>query len=66
MGKYIKPKSLTWYTAMVPLAIGLFIASEPLHGMSAWVATVDNMTGNVGAYPQIVAGLGAIGMRAAV
>lgn len=64
--KYIKPESLTWWAAMYPLAMGLFIATEPLHGLTSYVEAVGNITGNVGAYALINAGVAGIGLRGAI
>jgi hypothetical protein len=64
--KYFKPKSLTWWGAMVPLVSGLVVASEPLHGLSAVVQTIDGVTGHVAPALLINAGLVAIGARAAI
>ena len=64
--KYFKPKSLTWWGAMVPLVSGLVVASEPLHGLSAIVKTIDGVTGHVAPALLINAGLVAIGARGAM
>lgn len=65
MNKYVKPKSLTWWSAVVPLACGVFVATEPLHGLSAAVASVKNATG-MSAPVLINIGLAGIGLRGAV
>ena len=64
--KYFKPKSLTWWGAVVPLISGIVVASEPLHGLSAIVQTIDSATGNVAPAVLINAGLVAIGARGAM
>ena len=64
--KYFKPASLTWWASFVPLAMGTFAASEPLHGLSVGVLVVDNLTGGIGSYALINAGLVGIGMRGAL
>jgi len=64
--KYIKLKSLTWWTSFASLAAGVFIATVPLHGLADLVAVVNNMTMGMSAPVLINAGLFGIGMRAAV
>jgi len=64
--KYLKPKSLTWWSAFASLAAGVFIASEPLHGLSDFVVVINNMTMGMSAPVLINAGLFGIGLRAAV
>ena len=51
---------------MYPLVMGLFMAMEPLHNLTAYVATVSNITGGVGAYALINAGIAGIGIRGAI
>lgn len=63
--KYFKPGSLAWLASVTPLAAGIFMASEPLHQLSNWVATVGNLTGNVPPYILINGGLVGIGLRGA-
>jgi hypothetical protein len=64
--KYFKPKSLTWWASACPLVSGLIVASEPLHGLSAIVQTIDNATGGVSPMVLINAGLAGIGLRGAI
>ena len=64
--KYLKPKSLTWWASFAPLLAGLLVASAPLHGFSALVDTVNNMTGGIPSFVMINAGLAGIGVRAAI
>ncbi len=64
--KYIKPKSVTWWAAVVPLAAGAFIALEPVHGLTAWVQSVQSMFGGVTPAEMINAGLFGIGLRGAL
>jgi hypothetical protein len=64
--KYFKPRSLTWWGAMVPLVSGLVVASEPLHGLTGIVQTIDGVTGHVAPALLINAGLVAIGARGAM
>lgn len=62
MKKYFKPKSLTWWASVSPLAMGLFMATEPMHGMTQAVMSVKNATG-LTAPVLINAGLAGIGLR---
>lgn len=63
--KYFKPTSLTWWASFVPLCAGLFIVTEPLHGMSVWVGILSEMT-QLPPSVLINAGLMGIGIRGAV
>ena len=65
MSKYFKPASLTWWASVSPLIMGLFIASEPLHGMASAAMSVQNATGMTAAM-LINAGLMGIGIRGAI
>ena len=65
MDKYFKPKSLTWWSAVTPLAIGTFMATEPLHGLSDIVLSLKTATG-LSAPILINAGLAGIGFRGAL
>ena len=64
--KYIKPKSLTWWGSLVPVAAGLTIATAPWHGASTLVGVIDAVTGGIEPVLLINAGLVGIGMRAAI
>ena len=64
--KYFKPKSLTFWSAVVPMGLGLFVAFVPVHGMTEWAYSVDNLTGNVGPYALVNGGLVGLGLRAAI
>ena len=66
MNKYFKPKSLTWWGAIAPLTAGLVVATEPLHGVTAIVKTIDSVTGHVSPAILINAGLVGIGFRGAM
>jgi hypothetical protein len=57
---------MTWWVSLIPLIIGLVIASAPLHGQHDLAAVLDNVTGNVGPYVLINSGLAGIGLRAAL
>lgn len=63
--KYFKPKSLTWLASIVPLFLGLFMAGEPIHGLSDLVDVAYNATG-MKAPVLINAGLLGIGVRGAL
>lgn len=63
--KYIKPRSVTWWASMVPLSAGLILASEPIHGFFTLVEVIQNMT-DLRSAELITAGVGGIGMRAAI
>lgn len=65
MPKYIKPRSLTWWASFVPLALGLFVATEAVHGLAAWVQAVRTGTGMT-APVLINLGLAGIGLRGAI
>ena len=64
--KYWKPHSLTWLSSFVPLIAGIFVATEPLHGLAAWVQAVNAMTGDMHPAVLINLGLVGIGLRGAV
>lgn len=65
MKKYFKPKSLTWWASVSPLAMGIFMATEPMHGLSDAAMSVKNATG-LTAPVLINMGLAGIGIRGAV
>ena len=65
MNKYFQPKSLTWWSSVVPLICGVFIATEPMHGLSDAVASVKLATGMPAAV-LINVGLVGIGLRGAI
>jgi DMSO/TMAO reductase YedYZ heme-binding membrane subunit len=65
MQKYIRPTSLTWWSAVVPLLCGLFMAFEPVHGMSDLAEAIQNATG-MSAPVLINVGLAGIGLRGAI
>ena len=64
--KYLKPKSVTWWASAVPLALGIFAAMEPIHGLADWVAVISAATGGLPAYVLINTGLIGIGLRGAM
>mgnify|MGYP003652468891 CR=1 FL=1 len=63
MNKYFKPRSVTWWSAIVPLLCGAVVATESLHGLSAIVASINTATGGVSAPALINIGLAGIGLR---
>jgi len=65
MRKYFKPASLTWWSSVVPILCGAFIASEPVHGMTGIADSIRNATG-LTAPVLINMGLAGIGLRGAV
>ncbi len=65
MQKYIRPTSLTWWSAVVPLLCGLFMAFEPVHGMTDLAEAIKNATG-MSAPVLINLGLAGIGLRGAI
>jgi len=66
MDKYFKPRSLTWWAALVPLVGGLIVAFGPLHGVAPLVDTINNLSGGMSAAVLINIGLGGIGIRGAL
>lgn len=65
--KYVKPKSLTWWTSLVPLLCGLLLATADLHGMPQVTSAIHALFGP-DATPAVLinAGLAVLGLRAAV
>lgn len=63
--KYFKPRSLTWWASVSPLIAGLFMATEPMHGMTEAVMSLRNGTG-LTAPVLINMGLAGIGLRGAM
>jgi hypothetical protein len=66
MSKYLKPRSLTWWSSVVPLICGLILASAPLHNAEALVEAIALATGDVPPAVLINAGLAGIGLRGAL
>jgi len=64
--KYFKPTSLTWWSGFVPFLAGLMVASEPMHGLSDIVQTINAITDNTPSAVLINAGVAAIALRAAI
>lgn len=65
INKYWKPASLTWLSSVVPLLCGLFMAFEPVHGLTDLAAAIKNATG-MSAPVLINVGLAGIGLRGAI
>ena len=63
--KYFKPRSVTWWAGFVPLGLGVFVASETVHGLSNYAAAASAMYGDVSPAVPINAGLALIGLRGA-
>jgi len=63
--KYFKPRSVTWWSSVVPLVIGLIIAVDPLHPWGAITTTMTNLT-DIPSYMLINGGLFGIGLRGAL
>lgn len=66
MNKYVKPGSLTWWASVVPILAGLFVAAEPLHGLTMGIEVINNATDNMSPFVLINAGLAGIGLRGAI
>ena len=64
--KYIKPKSVTWWTGITNLAMGAAVATEPMHNAGAVVAVVNNLSGGADPHLLMTAGFGLIGLRGAL
>ena len=65
IAKYFKPKSLTWWASVTPLFAGVFMAAEPLHGLSGVTDSLRNATG-LTAPVLINMGLAGVGLRGAI
>lgn len=64
--KYWKPTSVTWWASVTPLCAGLFLATEPLHGLAAAAQSIEAMVGGTSPALLINAGLAGIGIRGAM
>jgi hypothetical protein len=64
--RYFKPKSVTWWSGVVPLVGGLVVATVSLHGNLALVTAINAITGGIPAAALINGGLVAIGLRGAM
>jgi hypothetical protein len=65
MRKYFKPRSLTWWASIAPLAAGLFLATEPIHGLAGMADSIRAGTG-MNAPVLINMGLAGVGLRGAL
>lgn len=61
--KYFKPRSLTWWSGIIPICAGTFVAFEPVHHLADWAAAVSTTYGDVPPAVPINAGLALIGLR---
>lgn len=66
MKKYVKPKSITWWSGFVPLIVGVFVGTDELHGLQSIVNSINNLTGHIPASVMVMYGLTAIGLRGAI
>ena len=65
--KYVKPKSLTWWTGMAALGMGLVVALGNQWAVFGGVGGfVGDLTGNMEPYALITYGLTTIGIRGAL
>lgn len=64
--KYIKPASLTWWGAVVPVIAGLIVATVDLHHQFSIVNAINGITGGLPPAVMINSGLVAIGFRGAI
>lgn len=64
--KYFKPGSVTWWASLVPLLAGLIVASEPIHGLTSVVESINRATDGAAPAIMINLGLAGIGFRGAV
>lgn len=65
LGRYVKPRSVTWWAGFVPIVAGGFVAAEPVHHLADWAAFVSATYGDVPPVVPINFGLAAIGLRGA-
>jgi len=42
--RYFKPKSWSWWIGFAAICAGVFMAFEPVHGMTALVVSIGNAT----------------------
>lgn len=65
MDRYIKLNSVTWWASFAPLCAGVFMATEPIHGLTGVVVSIKNGTGMT-APVLINMGIAGIGLRGAI
>ena len=61
--KYFKPKSIAWWSGIVTLITGLFVAAVDVHGLTSFVSVINNVTGGLEASIMITYALSVIGLR---
>lgn len=66
--RYFKPKSLTWWASLAPLAAGLLLAISNATGTMPVVAELIRQLFGSGVEPAVLvnAGLAGIGLRGAI
>ena len=64
--KYIKPRSLAWWSGVVMLASGIIMAAAEGFPTVAPIAVALHAAWGMDAAPLIAAGLGIIGLRGAI
>jgi len=63
LNKYFKPLSVTWWSGIVPLSVGMFVATANIHELQNIVTSINIMTNDTPASVMIIYGLTAIGLR---
>ena len=67
MEKYFKPASLTWWTGVAQVGVGVALAvSANVEPLQAANGVLSDLTGGVSAYQYMMMGLGLIGLRGAM
>lgn len=66
MKRYFKPKSVTWWSSLVPIILGLIVAFEPLFPNPILSEIVFNLTGGISPAMLINMGLVGVGIRGAI
>jgi hypothetical protein len=67
MNKYFKPKSVTWWSSVIPLIAGVVsAASASVPALVPAKVVIDAVTGGIPPAILINAGLAGIGLRGAV
>lgn len=67
MTKYVKPTSLTWWSSVTPLVAGVIVLLADVYpALLPAKVVIDAVTGGAAGGLLINAGLGGIGLRAAL